>query len=393
MITIYLDQSIYSKMLSEQMSEDGESGFAQVLQDFQGSGKAEVWLSPTHVIETAQTTDIQVRQRLASTMLNLIQARRMWCGYEFEAIDDFFSFLTLFAPDAIRAPEYFIRHSEASRQIWLGGLALLSAYPEIRIDNVIDTLALAKARNQLLHATFAANPNRWVNHMIRTVRGGTIANEYVDVCAGKSFEQIRSEISQLSSKACRLSKSDLRLLNKERETIARAYGAMEINRLLPMTFRLPMEILIVFDVPHIVSNWSKLQALVPCGPLPIRVRKASQKELLSDPAILQTVIQHAVRAAAKVGLISTELSFQIILRDLQKCINDKEIPTGGLVFDADHAAALKRFDIIATADTNLFDSLGTMARSIEKRSQARLKRNVVTNANQLEKTLRDRLSA
>lgn len=390
MTSIYLDQNIYGNILDEQPTNWLAGEIATLLLNAQRSGTAEIWVSPTHVIETAQTTNSDRRQMIATVMLELTEARRMWWGHEFEAVSEFFMFLRAFAPDAIRWPEYFDQRADAARRIWLGALALLAACPNLKIDSLVQNLAFTKATSRLRHARFAADPDRWIDEMIETVEQRKTTNEPKDEFAGMSLEQMQAEIDGLLAKACKLGKKPLQRLNKHRETVARGYGAMEIGGLLPTIFTMPMEMSLVFDIPHIVERWPEFQKELGCASLPDEVRQADYKKLAADPRMLYGVIQHAIYAASGVGLVSTTLSFQVVLRDIQKCINDKAIPTGGLVFDAGHAAALKRFDIFMTADMNFADSLKTMAGVIEERSKGQLQPDVVMNAKQLSKALQSR---
>lgn len=389
MIRIYLDQSIYGNILDEQPADWRIGEIAAILLEAQRSQTGQVWLSPTHVLETAQATDIERRRQLATIMLELTGARRMWWGHEFEAINDFFTFLKLFAPDAIRWPEYFDERALTARQICLGALALLAACPNLSIDSVVEGLALTKAKSQLRHAKFAADPGSWVNEMIETVELGKTTAEPKDEFQGMSMEQIKSAKDEFLAAACKLGNAEMRRLNKHRDTIARAYGAMEIGGLLPTIFTRPMEMSLLFDIPHIVEKWRELQKMVGCGPLPLAIQKADRQQLVSEAA-LTVVIQHAIYAACRIGLVSTTLSFQTILLDLQKCINKKVIPTGGLLFDAGHAPAMKFCDIFMTTDSDLAESMKTMARFIGDRTQGQFMPQVVTNPKQLLDALRTR---
>lgn len=99
---IYLDQSVYGYMLDQSPHDWRSSDFGRVLTAANGAGKALVWASPTNVIETMQCTDVNRRKELALMMLDLTDSRRMSWGVEYETIDDFFAFLEVFCPGAIR---------------------------------------------------------------------------------------------------------------------------------------------------------------------------------------------------------------------------------------------------------------------------------------------------
>jgi uncharacterized protein YaiI (UPF0178 family) len=68
-------------------------------------------------------------------------------------------------------------------------------------------------------------------------------------------------------------------------------------------------------------------------------------------------MQSAIRAAASVGLMTTFIGYEVILRELQRLTNNGEVPKGSLTFDADHAGALKRFSVVVTHDVGLAASL------------------------------------
>ena len=155
--TVYLDQCVYGKML-EGVSDWRESEFGVVLTAGQKAGKLKVWAGPTNVIETIQATETGRRRELASMILELIDARRMWWGYEIEAISDFFTFLRGLIPDAIQYPQYLEHHAEVAPQIWLGVLALAARMDGPYFGPLAEDLLRLKAQTQFLHARFAWHP-------------------------------------------------------------------------------------------------------------------------------------------------------------------------------------------------------------------------------------------
>jgi hypothetical protein len=162
---------------------------------------------------------------------------------------------------------------------------------------------------------------------------------------------------------------------------------LEIGALLSTIFTNPIELSLVFDIPSIVQNWSNLQQQTNCPSLPPELQNANLNQIAGNQEILQKVIQRVIYAAADKGLSSTTISFEVVLRDLQKCINDRSIPTGGLVFDAAHAAAIECCEIFMTTDDSLAYSMRPIARAIEKQSHGKWKPAVVENAKQLKEAL------
>jgi hypothetical protein len=62
-LNIYLDQSVYGSFRNESPADWRRSGLAQLLLEAQRKQRAQVWASPTNVMETLQATDLGVRRR------------------------------------------------------------------------------------------------------------------------------------------------------------------------------------------------------------------------------------------------------------------------------------------------------------------------------------------
>jgi hypothetical protein len=387
MTKIYLDQCIYGNILDAPSTDWRYGEVAAILLSAQREGRGEVWVSPTHVIETALTLDPDRRTRLASVMLELAAARRMWWGSDHEAVADFFSLIGEIIPDALRIPAYFTHRVETTRQIWLGALALLAACPWRDIDGVVGQLARTKSINQLRHARFAIDPDGWVQRMIDTVEHTRTTVENDHEFDSMSLEEIRSEVHRLAGARRRLSNPASRRLQRNRDRVARAYGAMEIGRHLPTIFTLPMELSLILDLPRIVEHWPAMQRATDCAALPDTVRQADRAELCVNPSLFREIVQCLIYAVVNVGLVSTTISFETVLRELQSSINDRDIPSGGLTFDADHAAYLPSCTVFMTTDEAFAASLRTMAARLAQQTGGRVAPQIVGNALQLSRAI------
>src|SRR5580658_3576549 len=94
-IKIYLDQSAYGQFLNQSPKDWRKASVAYLLLREQAAGRAFVWASPTNVLETLQSKDR--RRDLATIMLALTSAKRMWGGSDFERIRDFLGFFNMLA--------------------------------------------------------------------------------------------------------------------------------------------------------------------------------------------------------------------------------------------------------------------------------------------------------
>jgi hypothetical protein len=390
-LNVYLDQSVYGCFLNEAPLDWRQAALARLLLDAQAKQLAQVWTSPTNVLETLQGTDLSRRSQIAKIILELIDARRMWHGNEFETIKHFMEFLSRCAPKVIRYPQFLAARVGNTRRIWLGGLALIACTDKLRLEPLLESLARAKTTSRLLHARFAVDPSNWLSEMIRTVEEQrvTTTDEFLGF-DNLTLDQMETEIIALQPQFSRLTNHDLKRLNREREKLIRTYGAMEVGRILGSVFRLPFERQFVFDIPHLVERWSVVQARTGCKPLPREIVEAGQHAILRDPDIAQKVLQYAIYAATKIGIVPQTFSFEIILRELQNCINDRKLPTGGLIFDADHAAALSFCDVFVSRDATMTANAKTIAKRVAEETSGEWQIDVVGNEKQLAKALQSR---
>jgi hypothetical protein len=62
-------------------------------------------------------------------------------------------------------------------------------------------------------------------------------------------------------------------------------------------------------------------------------REARLSDFAANPRLTRAILQGAIRAATRVGIPTSYIGFQIVLRELQQCFNRRKLPTGGLTFD------------------------------------------------------------
>jgi len=386
-IKIYLDQSAYGQFLNQSKNDWKQAEVAKILVREQAAGRAQVWASPTNVLETLQANDR--RRPLATIILSLTGAKRMWGGSDFERVRDFLGFFDALAPGFWRQREFYEHHLLVSRRIWIGALALLACPEDLDLSELIETATRNKTISRLLHARFAENPNRFITHVKQTVQAMAVTTEdpFEEIKA-LPLEAMEDQINQLQTNFQKVSKDALRVLNSNRQDWAQAFGAMEIGRLLQSIFDLPMELMLMVDVRPVVRGWGSLKKRLGWKrSLPKEIATANDTTLLADAAAIQTVLQEMVYAATNVPLLSSYVGYEVIFRELQRCFNKQTIPTGGLSFDADHSAAVGCFEIVISNDRMLVDSLKTIAARVEKQSNGRLSPSIVATGAELEKAL------
>jgi hypothetical protein len=392
-VKVYLDQNIYGHMYeSRKPWQHGE--IAQAILEPRQAGIAEVWAGTANAVEVLQTSDPACRSALASMMLDLTDARRMWHGYSFEAVWEFMQLLHSILPGSVRFPQYFHFHAGATKRDFLGALGLLIATGTVN-QELVEELEKDKLGNVLIHARLAVDPDHWIGDMIRSAE--TLETTASDPLVGidkLTVDQINQEIESLKPNIHRLAKDNMGRLNKHRGKIAQAYGAIEVGACLASVFCLPCELDAVFDIPRIVAGWRDFQDRPGFPPLPRDITEAGPEGVPGLPDVAVRVLQQAIYGCAKAtppnSLYVPYLAYQVILREMQQCINDPEtkLPTGGLTFDADHAAALLRFDVIICRDVKFAESCKTMANAVETWTKGRCAPEVVSNADQIRRAIK-----
>ena len=366
-LKIYLDQNIYGHMLDE-CGDWKRSEIGLIVNGAQEDKTGQVWVGPAHVLETVQCEDETRRKKLAMTMLEVVEARRMWWGHEFEALQDFCNFLKVIAPKALRFHEYLEYHRETLRQLYLGGLGLIASVGTEKFMGAMKKLKRGKTICRLLHARFAVDPDNWITKVLDVVDNWKTTNEntFAEI-EEMSDEQMEQEISSSYSQIQKFGKKGLATLVKNRRTIAKRYGAFEIGAILDSVLNLPMEMALVFDLGNIREGLILLQKNSGYSLLTKEVLEANVLDLIQSQN-LRALMHGAMKAASYPGVLTTELSYETVLMELQQKLASKEIPGGGLTFDADHSSALVMFDVFVTEDEGFAGNLRTLAKEVSRRS-------------------------
>jgi hypothetical protein len=195
-------------------------------------------------------------------------------------------------------------------------------------------------------------------------------------------DEIEREILELQDSAKKPDKKHLDRLNKERATIAAAYGALDVGAMLQSVLRLPGALEMTLDTSALVDAWPEAQKRMGLPSMPKSAVDAAPSERRSG-ALFVSIIDAAIRAWAGKLPLTPSLSYEALIRDLTRNINQKELPTAGLVFDADHAAALRRVDVFVSRDKILVETARALAKSIEEVTGGKMLRSVAASHDEL----------
>jgi hypothetical protein len=248
---------------------------------------------------------------------------------------------------------------------------------------VVEDLRRTKTMNQLIHARFALDPDRWVEGMLdASTRLATAEDDPLAVLEAMTAKEMRSEIAQLMTGTQRLGNAATQKLNRSRSEVAAVYGAFEIGALLQNIFKLPYDLELTVDVPLLIRSWDATPQLKR-EPLPRYIRETPEEQWEGNPQIARDVLQKAIRVAARMNLPVLGIGFEVILKEMQRNINQRQLPTAGLAFDGDHASAINRHQIFVTFDEGLANALRAVVNAPRNETGIQWQTTIVINERQL----------
>ncbi len=349
-LNIYLDQNIYGHLLD--VPDWHAHPIAQVLIEASKQNRGYVWVSPTHVVELMQVTNLPRRRALAQIMLELSGARRMMMGPEYTLVESFGAFLNDVLPGSYHSQFYVKPYLEQAQRLWLGYLALLTLDPPYELGPGIKDIRRAKLESHLLHARIAADPDDSITRIIDCASNFSTTTQSDPLELGKLTDsEIESELAKLKTIAKVPSEKTLKKVQRHRKEIAQVYGAIDIGGALQAIFgQFPMDFELTFDTRAIAKNWNAFQARCSMAPLPASISNTDPAESLASAEAAIFVINASIAAAAHVGLSVATIGYYSLLRELEVCLNQRKIPTVGSTLDVDHATAAFHCDVFACHD-------------------------------------------
>jgi len=173
-------------------------------------------------------------------------------------------------------------------------------------------------------------------------------------------------------------------LQKEKRSIAEAYGAVELGQCMQGVSKNATYCLPTFDMEIVKQQWGKLlvnQTAHSPPSLGLHGAPCAGKANAHIEA-LQLLFRHFARD----WLFVSGLPTAVVLGELEMCLNHGMIPTGGLTFDCQHAAMLTKVNVFITYDTRLANNARRAAAKIEAAGSWRVQ--IVQDENGLASALR-----
>jgi len=394
---VYLDQCALSNLCVDTAKDWRETKMGQVLDAGMKGGSIEVWASPSNVLETLLCADYDAngklipsaksekRVRIARTLLEVCEGKRMAASYEFALVGEFMEFLRQLAPNCLQNEDYYERFKLHNQQVFLGIAALMVALPELDRPAAVEQLVRSKVSTQLLHSRFAKDPDAFVDAVVDCAKEFRLTDKNIwEEMDNRSVSDLTAEIEANRSSVKTLSKSAKTTLQKNKTDIALSYGAAEIGQCLDTVFDDMILVMLTFNMAELKASWNLIcEKIHKTISMPKSLFEADAEKTATDPMVAAVGLGHFVRHVARGELLSPQVVHQIVLGELEMCLNNGFIPTGGLGFDSEHAAMLTHVHVFVTTDTRLENLAKRASAVISKATKGQWSPVVVSNADQL----------
>ncbi len=398
---VYLDQCVVSHLCADPDRPWQGTKVGGVLAEGMARKSCEVWVSPAHVLETLLCADyepggrlvpsakLDMRLRLARTLLELCEAKRMFPSYEFLLVREFMEFLRQLAPDCLRTDRIFKMLERMNQQNYLGILALLVAYPRLDRPEAVEKIVRSKITSQLLQSRFTRDPAVFVGQVIECATEFRLtADDLWKEFDSRPLADLQAEIAANLAAAVKLTGPAKTALQKNKPMIADSYGAAEIGECLNAVFEDFYLLLMTFDIYALKQNWETV-----CQRIGKKLGMPKSLALADETGCLGEMVSaeglgHFFRHVSRGELLSPRIVNQIVIGELEMCLNKGEVPTGGLGFDAEHAAMLMNADVFITTDTRLENLARRAAQMVKDATRGQHTVAVVGDADELAAEIR-----
>lgn len=199
----------------------------------------------------------------------------------------------------------------------------------------------------------------------------------------RARQYIQDEIDANEKNIVKLSNKTKTRLQNDKVEIARAYGAAELGECLMGVFRDPFYALSTFNMDVIKERWGDIMGNDSKAPKYLGPEGERCTEDIGDRI---RAIETIFRVFSRDRLFLSSLPTSVVLGELEMCLNNEELPSGGLTFDSQHAVMLTRADVFVTHDGR-FANLAKRAAGIINDTGCHTVQ-VVTDAGELEAALK-----
>jgi hypothetical protein len=360
-LTIYIDTNILND-IAPKGNDWTNTDWGKYLIDLTNKGQIDVWASPGNCLEIALNPDIDHRHNMARALNTLTRGQRMLPAYEYFVVDNLLKHIESNWNGVLHYDRLEFLKLNSSR-IYIALLGQLAALKDYDCSNGFSGIIRPKIITQIIHSTIFLNPKAELEKRLGAIRNNDF-RQY-DLFAeydGKSIDELKVIEDQIKGNKYTVEKKTIEWLKKNKDELTKGYSRDEVYSSIQQVFIYWEDLNnTIIDFPKIVSDWEKIYELEPTSdkykvkPLPpdLVERFKAKKHSIADTF---TVIKELANRFYHFLIIPQVYQYTII-NELEKSLNEGEIPTGGLVIDSHHSIGSIYTNLFLTRDTRLLNTV------------------------------------
>ena len=384
-LKIYIDTNSLNDIAPKNIIWD-KTHLGKFLVEQVNLGNIEVWASPANVLEIALNKDLEQRNNMATALNTLISGQRMMPSKEFQIIDDFLNLIEFIWNNSIKSERLEFLKANSSRT-YIALLGQLSALKNYDCSKGFIKVIAPKIATQIINDKILENPKEELEKRINAIKNKEYSHiDYFDELSTLGIDELENRKILLREKTYSIDKKAVKYLQKNIHTLIDGYSLDDLTFACSQVFVYLEDLISTIDFYNIVTNWNNKSPIEKKKNSGIKQlekeivnRITNKKETLKDyRIILNEIIQRFYKQ-----LNFPQISNYIIVKDLEKGLNNGKIPTGGVVLDSSHSIACLYTNILLSRDERLNSSVNYWFKQIKK--DENVFRETVKNLNELKR--------
>ncbi|AWL09494.1 hypothetical protein HME7025_01641 [Aquirufa nivalisilvae] len=360
-ITTYIDTNILND-IAPKGNDWTNSEWGKYLIRLSDKDQIEVWASPGNCLEIALNPDIDHRHNMARALNTLIKGQRMLPAYEFFVVDNLLRHIETNWEGTLHFDRLEFLKQNSSR-IYISLLGQLAALKDYNCSKGFGGILRPKIITQIIHSTIFSNPKAELEKRLEAMKTRDFRkHDLFSSYDGKAIDELETIEDKLKGQKYTVDKKAVEWLKKNKDELVKGYSLDEVYSSLQQVFIYWEDLNnTIVDFPKIVTEWDKIYTLEKTSekykvkPLPddLIVRFKEKKHTIADTfAVLKELANRFYHF-----LIIPQVYYYTIINEIEKALNDGEIPTGGLVIDSHHSIGSIYTNLFLTRDTRLLSTI------------------------------------
>jgi hypothetical protein len=338
------------------------------------NGEIEVFCSPASVFEIALNKDLEQRNNMARALNTLIRGQRMMPSKEFYIVDNFLNVIE----DTWSSTTSKVRLEslkENSARIFIALLGQLAALKDYDCSKGFIGVIAPKLATQVIHSQIFDNPKDEIQKRIDAIQNKQYSHlDYLKDFENLSIEELNMMQKAFEEKKYNIDKKAITLLQRNQEILINGYSLDELSFATNQVFVYSEDLYTtIIDFSKIVFDWDTKSDLEKKRNKSIKpldhdfVNRFNDKNFtISDTRLLMKLLVNRFHDQLQLPIVSNH----IIIKDIEKGLQNGKIPSGGIILDSSHCLSALFCEILFSRDQRLNASVDYWFNQIKKETGA-----------------------